>query len=114
MPDRARLERHAPVDDCGYSGARRVLRRLCALARGEEALARFRAGDPVTRGLLVDGRVNPTCAKCGYPVRFQKGQVGGAKTAPRWWREQQPIPRVDRWALWSDFKRRLAETAFCC
>ena len=56
---RARLERHAPVDDCGYSGARRVLRRLCALARGEEALARFRAGDPVTRGLLVDGRVNP-------------------------------------------------------
>ena len=39
--------------------ARRVLRRLCALARGEEALARFRAGDPVTRGLLVDGRVNP-------------------------------------------------------
>src|SRR6516164_6076144 len=33
---------------------------------------------------------------------------------PRWWREQQPIPRVDRRALWSDFKRRLAETAFCC
>ena len=50
----------------------------------------------------------------GYPVRFQKGRVGGAKTAPRWWREQQPIPRVDRRALWCDFKRRLAETAFCC